>query len=198
MRGHEYVRATVRDHLAATVPTRLAAIRSALEVDSPDNPPAGAYLLADGLPTDPALFPCVVIMSTGSPTMRRQSATAAGDAGDYVVGYSLTIVVACRTDVAGGEEMASRDRDRLMLAVRESLLGRGSFPADFELLTQDIAEETGAAAQDLRGRPLAAGQLSLGAAVLETLDPIPAPAALEESEITVAAYTASTATITPA
>lgn len=198
MRGHEYVRATVRDHLAATVPGRLAAVRSALEVDTPDNPPAGAYLLADGLPTDPALFPCVVIMSTGSPTMRRQSTTAAGDAGDYIVGYSLTVVVACRTDVAGGEEMASRDRDRLMLAVREALLGRGSFPSDFELLTQDLTEETGAAAQDLRGRPLAAGQLSLGAAVLETLQPTPIPDTVEESEITVAGYTASTATIPPA
>lgn len=197
MRGHEYVRATLRDHLAATVPGRLAAIRAALEVATPTNPPAGAYLLADGLPTDPALYPCVVVMSTGSPTMRRQSVIASGDAGDYVVGYSLTVVVACRTDTAGGEELASRDRDRLMLAVRESVLGRGSFPADFELLTQDISEETGAAAQDLRGRPLAAGQISLGAAVLETLEPISPPDELEETEIDVAGYSASTTTIPP-
>lgn len=198
MRGHEYVRATVRDHLAATVPGRLAAIRVALEVDSPSNPPPGAYLLADGLPTDPALYPCVVVMSTGSPTMRRQSVAAAGDPCDYVVGYSLTVVVGCRTDTAGGEEHASRDRDRLMLAVRESLLGSGSFPDDFELLTQDLTEETGAAAQDLRGRPLAAGQLSLGAGVLETLSPIPVPADIEETEIDVAGYTAGTTTIPPA
>lgn len=185
MRGHEYARARVRDHLELTVPPRLSAIRAALATATPTNPPAGAYLLADSLPTDPVLYPCVVVMSTGAPTMRRQSIAAAGDSADYIVGYSLTVVVACRVDIAGGEEEASRDRDRLMLAVREALLGRASLPADLELLTQDIAEETGAAAQDLRGRPLAAGQISLGVAVLETLNPLPVPDVVEASEITV-------------
>lgn len=197
MRGHEYARATVRDHLAATVPLRLAAIRSSLNVGTPADPPRHAYLLADALPTDPALYPCVVVMSTGAPTMRRQSVTAAGDSADYVVGYSLTVVVASRTDTAGGEEEASRDRDRLMLAVRESLLGRASLPADLELLTQDMSEETGAAAQDLRGRPLAAGQITLGAAVLETLSPLPVPDNVEESEIALGAYGPEITTIPP-
>ena len=195
MRGHEYARAQVRAHLQATVPTRLAAIRTALTATTPANP--AGYLLTDSLPTDPALYPCVVVMSTGAPAMRRQSVMAAGDSGDFVVIYSLRIVVACRTDVAGGDEAASRDRDRLMLAVREALLAPGSFPDDFELMTQDIAEDTGAAAQDLRGRPLAAGQITLQAGVLETLAPIPAPDALEESEIDVTGYSSATADITP-
>jgi hypothetical protein len=51
MRGHEYARAQVKAHLAATVGPRLAAIRSALTVTTPTNPAAGAYLLADSLPT---------------------------------------------------------------------------------------------------------------------------------------------------
>lgn len=195
MRGHEYARATLRAHLQATVPGRLAAIRTTLTATTPANP--AGYFLADILPTDPALYPCVVIMSTGAPAMRRQSVQASGHSSDFVVMYSLRIVVACRTDTAGGDEAASRDRDRLMLAVREALLAPGSFPDDFELMTQDIAEDTGAAAQDLRGRPLAAGQITLQAGVLETLAALPAPDAVEESEIAVTGYSSTTADITP-
>ncbi len=195
MRGHEYARDQVRTHLLAKVPGRLGAIRSALQVSTPANP--AGYFLADILPTDPALYPCVVIMSTGAPTMRRQSVQAAGDSADFIVIYSLRIVVACRTDTAGGEEAASRDRDRLMLAVREALLAQGSFPDDLELMTQDIAEDTGAAAQDLRGRPLAAGQITCQVGVLETLAPIPVPDSIEESEIDLVGQPSGTADITP-
>lgn len=195
MRGHEYARAQVKTHLQATVPARLAAIRSGLTAQTPVNP--AGYFLTDSLPTDPALYPCVVIMSTGAPAMRRQSVLAAGDAVDFVVIYSLRIVVACRTDVAGGDEAASVDRDRLMLAVREALLAPGSMPSDFELMTQDLAEDTGAAAQDLRGRPLAAGQITCQAGVLETLAALPAPDALEESEVDVVGNTRDTDDITP-
>ena len=195
MRGHEYARDQVRAHLQTTVPTRLAAIRTALSAATPVNP--AGYLLTDYLPTDPAMYPCVGVMPSGAPTMRRRSVQAAGHAADFVVIYSLRIVVACRTDVAGGEETASRDRDRLMLAVREALLAPGSFPDDLELLTQDIAEDTGAAAQDLRGRPLAAGQITCQVGVLETLAPIPVPDPIEESEIDVVGFSADTTTITP-
>lgn len=195
MRGHEYARDQVRTHLQAKVPGRLGALRTALQVTTPSNP--AGYFLADILPTDPALYPCVVIMSTGAPTMRRQSVQAAGDSADFIVIYSLRIVVACRTDVAGGDEAASRDRDRLMLAVREALLAPGSFPDDLELMTQDIAEDTGAAAQDLRGRPLAAGQITCQVGVLEHLAALPATDALEESEIDVVGFSADTTTITP-
>ena len=197
MRGHEYARAQVKAHLAATVGPRLAAIRSALTVTTPTNPAAGAYLLADSLPTDPNLYPVVVIMSTGAPRIRRQSVTASGDSADFIVVYDLRVVVACRVDVAGGEEAASVDRDRLLLAVRESLLGRANLPADLEMVVGDLAEETGAAAQDLRGRPLAAGEVTFSVAVLETLAAIPAPDALEESEIDTTGYGRDVDDITP-
>ena len=197
MRGHEYARAQVKAHLAATVGPRLAAIRSALTVTTPTNPAAGAYLLADSLPTDPNLYPVVVIMSTGAPRIRRQSVSAAGDTSDFIVVYDLRVVVACRTDVAGGDEAASVDRDRLLLAVRESLLGRANLPSDLEMVVGDLAEETGAAAQDLRGRPLAAGEVTFSVAVLETLAAIPAPDALEESEIDTTGYGRDVDDITP-
>jgi hypothetical protein len=127
--------------------------------------------------------------------MRRQSVQASGDTVDFVVLYSLRIVVACRTDVAGGEELASVDRDRLMLAVREALLAPGNFPADLELLTQDMAEDTGAAAQDLRGRPLAAGQITCQVGVLETLAALPVPDALVVSDVDVTGYGRDTVTL---
>ena len=197
MRGHEYARAQVKAHLAATVGPRLAAIRTALTATTPTNPAAGAYLLADSLPTDPNLYPVVVIMSTGAPRIRRQSVSAAGDTSDFIVVYDLRVVVACRVDSAGGEEAASRDRDRLLLAVRESLLGRANLPSDLEMVVGDLAEETGAAAQDLRGRPLAAGEVTFSVAVLETLAAIPAPDALEESEIDTTGYGRDVDDITP-
>lgn len=196
MKGHEYARAQVKAHLAATVPNRLAAIKTALAVTTPAAP--AGYFLTDSLPTDPALYPCVVVMSTGAPAMKRQSVQAAGDSVDFVVMYALRIVVACRTDVAGGEELASLDRDRLMLAVREALLAPANFPADLELLTQDLAEDTGAAAQDLRGRPLAAGQITCQVGVLETLAALPASDAVEESEIDVVGHPSGTVNISPA
>jgi hypothetical protein len=129
--------------------------------------------------------------------MTKQSVYAAGDTADFVVIYQLRVVVACRTDVAGGDEAASRDRDRLLLAVRESLLGRANLPSDMEISTADLAEDTGAATQDLRGRPLSAGQLTFRVALMETLAPTPAPDALEESEIDVVGFSSDTVNITP-
>lgn len=195
MKGHEYARAQVKAHLQAKVPGRLAAIKAALTVTTPAAP--ASYLLSDRLPTDPALYPCILINSTGVPRMRSQSVYADGDSADFIVVYDLRVVVACRTDVAGGDEAASRDRDRLLLAVREALLGRANLPADIEIVTTDMREDTGAATQDLRGRPLSAGQVTFAVAALETLAPATAPDALEESEIDVVGYSADTTTITP-
>ena len=138
MKGHEYARAQVRAHLQAKVPARLAAIKAALQATTPAAP--AAYLLADRLPTDPALYPCILINSTGVPRMRSQAVYADGDSADFIVVYDLRIVVACRTDVAGGDEAASVDRDRLLLAVRETLLGRANLPADIEIVTTDMRE----------------------------------------------------------
>ena len=195
MRGHEYVRAQIRTHLQATVPVRLAAVKSTLAAITPPNP--ASYSLADRLPVDPNHYPAILITSTAAPTIRKQSVYAAGDSADFVVTYDVRVVVACRTDVAGGDEAASVDRDRLLLAVRESLLGRANLPADMEISTADLAEDTGAATQDLRGRPLSAGQITFRAALMETLAPFPAPDALEESAVDVTGYGRDTDDITP-
>jgi hypothetical protein len=195
MRGHEYARAQVRAHLQATVPARLAAIKTALTATTPPNP--ASYSLADRLPVDPNLYPAILVTSTAAPTIRKQSVYAAGDTADFIVTYDVRVVVACRTDVAGGDEAASVDRDRLLLAVRESLLGRANLPADMEISTADLSEDTGAATQDLRGRPLSAGQITLRVALMETLTPTPAPDALEESAVDVTGYGRDTDDITP-
>ena len=195
MKGHEYVREQIKTHLSARVGPRLAALRTALAVATPPNPPSAAYQLADQLPTDPNLYPAVVVMSTGSPRMTRQSVSADGDSTDFIVVYDLRVVVACRTDIAGGDEAASRDRDRLLLAVRETLLARADLPADVEMVVGDIREETGAASQDLRGRPLSAGQVTFSVAVLETLTPITVPDALVVSDVGVTGYGRDTVTL---
>ena len=195
MRGHEYARARLRAHLQATVPTRLTAIKSALNVTTPAAP--ASYSLADRLPVDPNLYPAILITSTAAPTMTKQSVYAAGDSADFIVTYQIRVVVACRTDIAGGDEAASVDRDRLLLAVRESLLGRANLPADMEISTADLAEDTGAATQDLRGRPLSAGQITFRVALMESLAPSPAPDALEESAVDVTGYGRDTDDITP-
>lgn len=197
MRGHEYARDQVRTHLASTVGTRLTAIRTALSASTPTNPASGSYLLTDALPSDPNLYPVVVVMSTGAPRITKQSVYASGDTADFICVYDVRVVVACRTDTAGGEEAASVDRDRLLLAVREALLGRANLPDDLEINTSDLREETGAAAQDLRGRPLAAGQLTFSVAVLETLTPSTAADALETSAIDVVGYSSDESTIPP-
>lgn len=195
MRGHEYARAQVKAHLEAKVPARLAAIRASVQATTPA-PPA-VYLLADRLPTDPAQYPCILINSSGSPRIRSQSVYGDGDSADFIVVYDMRLVVACRTDVAGGDEAASVDRDRLMLAVREALLTRASLPEDIEIVTTDMREDTGAATQDLRGRPLAAGQITFGVGTLETLAALPATDALAESEIDLTGQPSGTSDITP-
>lgn len=183
MRGHDYIRTVIRDHLSASVPLRLAALRQADSVDTPHDPSAASYILADGLPTDPNLYPCLVVMSTSSPTMRQVTAIGHGEAGDFVVGYTLTVVVACRVDESGSWEQASSDRDRLLLAVREAILAPAPLPEDVDLIRDNLTEDVGAAAQDLRGRPLAAGQVNFSATVVETLHPLPAVAAIENSNV---------------
>jgi AMMECR1 domain-containing protein len=66
-----------------------------------------------------------------------------------------------------------------------------------EMLTSELREETGAASQDLRGRPLSAGQITFSVAILETLAPIPAPEAIEVSDVDVDGFSQEVDDITP-
>jgi AMMECR1 domain-containing protein len=63
------------------------------------------------------------------------------------------------------------------------------------MVVGDIREETGAASQDLRGRPLSAGQVTFSVAVLETLTPITVPDALVVSDVDVTGYGRDTVTL---
>lgn len=164
MKGHEYARALVRDHLEANLPARLALIRAALSVPHPLDP--AEYMLADTLPIDASKYPIVLVQSTSLTDMR---ATESGQLGVWICEYAVQVVVACRSNTVGAWEDASRQRDRLMLAARESLMMGRELAADAFAVTQGMTEEIGEAAQDVQSRPLAAGQLTLRVRVAETL-----------------------------
>jgi hypothetical protein len=164
MLGHEYARVQVRDHLMAHVPGRLGAIRDRLAVTEPSNP--AAYPLMDSLPIDASQYPIVMVQSTSLMSMR---ATEAGQVGVWICEYDVTVVAACRAAVAGQWEDASRQRDRLLLAVRESLMVGRELSSIAYVLTQGLTEEIGEAMQDVQGRPLAAGQVTVRVRVAEEL-----------------------------
>ena len=164
MLGHEYARTIVRDHMEASVPGRLALIRDRLNVTDPVDPKS--YALLDSLPIDAALYPMVMVQSTSLMSMR---ATEAGQVGVWICEYDVNVVAACRAQIAGQWEDASRQRDRLLLAIRESLMtGRELSPIAF-VVTQGLTEQIGEASQDVQGRPLAAGQVTVRVRVAEEL-----------------------------
>lgn len=155
--GHEQVRDTIKAHLAATVPPILAAIRAAQSVSTPPAP--DSYVLADSLSIQ-GTYPVILVRSTDA---KREL----GQGDDAIWAYQVEVVVACEIRTAGAYEAASRDRDRLMLAVRDAL----QTPADLggvQLQTAGMSEETGPAAETLSGRPMAAGTVKLTARAVET------------------------------
>lgn len=189
MLGHEAVKAAVLDVLQTNVPDRLDAIRTALAVTSPVDP--ATYVAADSL-TVATEFPVVLVRSTSMGTLRAAGTVDPGSESTWVGRYDVEVVVACDSATHGDYAAACADRDRLLLAVREVLL-LTSGVGDIELLTANLAEDTGAAAETLRGAPLAAGSITLSALATETLAPL-AGAATETwdaTDQTVTAYSAS-------
>lgn len=165
MIGHEGVKDAVLGVLAASVPVRLAALRAELEVDSPADP---AFLFGDSLAVA-TTYPVLMVRSTESPRMQH----AGGQ--EWLARYSLEVIVAASSATHGSYDAAARDRDRLMLAAREALLGatvHGGVAFD----VRAIVEATGASAEVLTGNPVAAGSLEFAVSVTEVLAP---PAALE-------------------
>lgn len=180
MLGHEAVRAAVRDHLAASVPARLDAIRESLEADWPRDPVA--YRLIDTLSMNES-YPMVLVRSTDAPSMKADTAVAAGAPSVWIVTYNLEVGVAVASSVLGSWEQTCVARDRLLLAVREALLA----PADLGMVTlarSTVTEETGPAVETINGQPLAVGSLKLTAMAVETLLPLPAPALIPSAELT--------------
>lgn len=170
MRGHEYVKASLASYLETAVPVRLGMLRTDLDVDTPTDP--AAYSIADTLALSTE-YPVVLVRSTSAPSITAEAPRVEAQTGSYVVRYEIEVVAACDSSTHGSYEAACVDRDRLLLALRESLLSAGSIADDMAVVTRGMTEQTGAAAETLRGSPLAAGSITLTAAVYEQLVPAP-------------------------
>jgi hypothetical protein len=190
VKGHENVKATLLEYLAAWMPIRLEMIRLDLDVQGPKDPTV--YMAADNLPqNDPAMYPCVVVTSTSTVGMTRRQATASGEIAVFDVDYDVTIVVAVENSEYSDDVTVTAERDRLMLAARECVI----LPARLNdttwiLQTPMPTEDTGAAAQTLRGNPLAAGTINVRIRATETLMPTTVLAALVGADVTVTAVDA--------
>ena len=182
MRGHEYVREALRTYLESTVPARLAAHLAADSLTSPD-PAALTFLLADGLQeiTD---FPAVIVRSTDA----TDDTHTGGDTWQIV--YDLEVIVACDHRIHGDAEGASKDRDRVLLAVREAVYFAAGLTEDIDIFPSKRSEQTGAAAETRAGVPLAAGTLKFRAAVLETLADLDPPETIRAVDQSVDGYSA--------
>lgn len=183
MRGHEFVRESVRTYLEAEVPLRLAAHLAANNLTSPSS--AVTFLLQDVLEgvND---FPVVLVKST--------SAAAAKWVGKrtWWYAYDVELVIACDHRVHGSFEAASTDRDRLMLAVREAVLTMSGLPDDIDLQPGAWPEDTGAAVQTLAGVPLAAGTLKFTVRLTETVADLNPPEDMDAFDLSVSAVAADT------
>lgn len=191
MRGHEAVKLAVRDYLATQVPLRLELIRQLLEVSTPADPES--IVLGDALSDDPAQYPCVMVMSTRTTGMKRRSAAAASELVTFDVDYEVVVVVAVQRGQYGAEEDAVLDRDRLLLAVRECVLLPVALDDSTAILQSPLPEEaTGAAAQSVRGNPLAAGQITFRVRAAEALVPAATVEQITGVDLSVSAVPAAT------
>ena len=182
MRGHEYIREAIRTYLESAVPVRLAAHLAANGLTSP-NVADLRFLLADGLQeiTD---FPAVIVRSTDATDDTRTAD------GTWRIVYDVEVVVACDHRVHGDAEGASKDRDRVLLAVREAVYFAAGLTEDIDIFPAKRAEQTGAAAETRAGVPLAAGRLKFRAAVLETLADLDPPETIRAVDQSVDGYSA--------
>lgn len=182
MKGHEYIREAVRTHLEVAVPVRLAAHLAANALTSPD-PADLKFLLADGL-QNVKDFPAVVVRSTDATDDTRTAD------GTWQIVYDLEVIVACDHRIHGDAEGASKDRDRVLLAVREAVYFAAGLTEDIDIFPAKRAEQTGAAAETRAGVPLAAGTLKFRAAVLETLADLDPPETITAVDQSVDGYSA--------
>lgn len=176
MRGHEFVREAVRTYLEAEVPARLRAHLSANNLTSPSTDVA--FLLADVLEGVTA-FPAVLVRSTSATALKWVAART------WWYAYDVEVIVACDHRVHGTFEAASTDRDRLMLAVRESVLTMSNLPDDIDLQPGQWPEDTGAAVRTLAGVPLAAGTLKFTVRLVETVADLDPPEDIDAVDMTV-------------
>lgn len=183
MRGHEYIREAIRTHLEQSVPARLTAHLTANSLTSPSVADL-RFLLADGL-QDINDFPAIIVRSTDS-----EDDTRTAD-GTWRIVYDIEVIVACDHRVHGDAEAASKDRDRVLLAVRECIYSAAGLTEDIDISPRKRPEATGAAAETRAGVPLAAGTLKFRASVLETLVDLDPPEDVDDVDLTASGYDAS-------
>lgn len=173
MMGHEGVRRLTEHMLAEQLPARLAVIRSAVPPVPVDNapptwPPDPHVFCADVIPDRSDWFPAVMV---GSAKLRAMKATEGGSAGiHWTCDYDLDIAVAVVAAQAGGDVLASVGRDRLLLALRETLLVHPKIAPWAWLSMRGVTEETGPISEDMAARPMSGGVVTLTCQTVESVD----------------------------
>jgi hypothetical protein len=174
----------VRTYLEDTVPLFLAAYLDANNLDAPD-PDEVEFKLVDNLQMV-THFPVVIVRSTDSPTMESDGADT------YLVRYEVEVVVGADHTVHDDFEGASQVRDRLQLAVVESLLSLTGLPDGVQIPPRRLSQQTGAAAETLAGQPIAAGVVKFPVIVQETLTVLSPAEDIDAVDLTVTGNPAAT------
>lgn len=183
MRGHEYIREAVRTYLETAVPLYLAAHLAEIGMTEPVPSEVG-FVLADGL-QDVTDFPVVVVRSTDARDVQRTAD------GVWQVAYEVEVIAAVDHRVHGDYEGASVQRDRLLLAVRESVYSAAGLTADIDISPAKRVEQTGAAVETRAGVPLAAGTIAFTARVLESLTVLTPPEDIDAVDVSATGLDAS-------
>lgn len=173
MKGHEYPRQLLAEMLEVQVPLRLAKIRAAATVDPevPElwPPDPKSYLLADELPMKEEKYPSVLVTSSSAAV----DSNIQSGLGEFIYEYTLTVGCAVVADRHGGETKSSLGRDRILLAIRESLLLNAQLADDCFAVVRALTEETGAAIENLQSKAMSLGNITFAVRVIEELtDPL--------------------------
>lgn len=176
MKGHEYVKELVRNHIVATMPGRLTVLRNGQQTPFPRDPQN--VMIADQWPTlDSSFFPAILVRSTSMAPFRKDGA---GLDAVYTNDYTVEIGVAVEYPDAAKPSMAAVGRDRLLLALRETLYWRRQLAPDAETILDRISEQTGIPQATLAGNPLSTGMVKFIVRVEEHLsDPATGPAVVD-------------------
>lgn len=187
MFGHEDLRAALRAHVLAQLPIHLAGVRDRRSVATPTDPIPAAIYLADTLNVA-TLYPAVLVRSVDLDGM-----TIIGDGLTSASRYRCEIAVAAEVSTSSAYEAASLDRDRLLEALRLTVLAPAtSLAPEIQIARTTYSESAGPAAENLLGRPLAVGVASFVALVAEVApDLSTGTEVIDAADLTVDARSAS-------
>lgn len=182
--GHEAVKTALAGALGASLATWVAGVQVSGWPKAP-----GFIGITDVPPDADKLWPCVLISSTAM--VATQHVSAVGD-GQFVGVYDVKVTVGVRAVKERDVESAIFGRDRLLLAVRRLLLHSPDLAGDGAtvVLATSLTEATDQAAEDLKGRPTAFGEISLQIRHIETI-PDPDAVAVTAVGTEVTAYDAT-------